>query len=225
MLNLMQVSDQEIRNFGQRLNNELRADCQTFEGAAQKACERIYGQFVFADHKMFGLFRIFRLGKRDELPAEELVVADPAFEGWLALAGTMGLEPDWCSRFGSQGHRAIPIQAEMPPMLKAAFNQIDLDPLQSRSIDIKDTESLTRCFHVPIALDSPVIPAQDNFVKPYGIQSVIGLGSHFMDGSAYMALGFSRYKIDAVLADKVIHLAPYLSTLLAYFNGRGALWR
>ena len=102
----------------------------------------------------------------------------------LALLGTAGDEPSWNSRHLSRGHRAIPLpSAEIvraAPMIARLMEDLGVDleaviagttprqsPGEPRTYDV---------FHVEDARGSPVIPAQDEFVIPFAIRSVVGFG-------------------------------------------------
>ena len=61
-------------------------------------------------------------------------------------------------------------------------------------------------------------------MKPYKIQSVVGIGSPFLSQSFYLLLGFSHVSIDEEDAHKFSQLAPYISSLLAVYDQRGIIW-
>jgi hypothetical protein len=228
---LSAVTETDIAKYGQRLFTHYRDQATSFEDAAQKALQDIYQTFQQADGQpLFGLVRVFRFGVYTELNSELQAQASADVEHWLALMGTYGAEAAWCDRRQSQGHRAIPANAPVTPMLRAAFAQIGLKfgealAQKQHGVQLQRLEdSYTKYFHVPQALGSDVIPAQTEFVIPYGIASAVGLGSVFMGGAQYMFLGFAKAPISVEDANKFAYLAPSLSTLLAYFNNKQLLW-
>jgi hypothetical protein len=91
-------------------------------------------------------------------------------------------------------------------------------------LELKQAAYMTNYFHVPQAPGSPFIPAQDEFVRPYGVQSVIGIGGEFVSQSFYIALCFSKVAINEDDARKFTELSAFLSTMLAIYDGKGVLW-
>lgn len=228
MLILNHCSSKDITSLGQEFRNHYHQRLNSFEETAQVCVQKIYEEFRAPDNKpLFVLVRIFRFGLHDDLSPElkEKAKADSRY--WLALMGTIGSEPDWCDRRKSKGHQVIPADSPVTPMLQAAFAQIGLQ--FGQAIDkpfLKNPEALEGSgrlgyFHVPVALNSPYIPDQD-FVKTYHIQSVIGIGSEFLGNSAQMTICFGRHPISAEKAEVFAFFNPYMSTLLAVHNDH--LW-
>ena len=62
-------------------------------------------------------------------------------------------------------------------------------------------------FHVENALGSPYIPAQDEFVERYGIQSVVGFGGMLPSGDLFAIILFSTVHVSAGSADRFKSLA------------------
>jgi hypothetical protein len=56
-------------------------------------------------------------------------------------------------------------------------------------------------FHVPVATNSPFIPAQNDFVAPYGVASVLGFGGMLPDGDLFVVIIFARVPIPASTAE------------------------
>ncbi len=229
MLTLNTCSEAAIRAFGEALLADYRDGLGSFEKATQVVVTKIYNEFRQpSGQSTFALFRIFRLTPRRELPPELVPTSDPAINRWVTLTGTIGDEPAWCDRRQSQGHQAISEdKAVQAPMLKAVFDQIGLGwgtQVDQTLETERATGSPIRYFHVPIAFDSPHIPNQQSFVEPFKIRSVIGLGDRFSSGAAFVALGFAKNPIYATESRKFVVLAPYLSALLAIYEGRGVIW-
>ena len=99
----------------------------------------------------------------------------------LTMLGTTGDDAAWKSRSTSNGHRAIPLaSAEMVggiPMISRLLTQFGIDVgsvMRPDPMLIGDlSEKTYNTFYVPEAVGSPYIPAQDDFVVPNGIQSVL----------------------------------------------------
>ena len=62
-------------------------------------------------------------------------------------------------------------------------------------------------FHVPVALGSPYIPAQTEFVEKYGVESVVGFGGLLGDGELFAVIMFSRDPIPADSAGRFRNIA------------------
>ena len=134
----------------------------------------------------------------------------------LTLLGTIGDQPDWNSRAKSNGHRAIPLaSAEFVgqiPMISRLINQFGLDMgsvLRPDPMLIGDlSEKTYNTFYVPEAVGSPYIPAQSEFVIPYGIKSVLGFGGVLSSGVLFVVIMFSKVAIPQETADNFRSLAP-----------------
>lgn len=117
----------------------------------------------------------------------------------LTLLATRGVEAAWNDRHRSAHHRTIPLLSPAVvaglPMVHGLLTQLGVDVevvttpgtrlvggLHHRTYDV---------FFVPDARGSALIPAQDDFVIPYGIRSVIGFGGLLVSGDLFAVLGFS----------------------------------
>lgn len=229
MIVLSKAQTSDVGNFGRELLKQNRDRLNSFEQAANFCVKALYDEFrqENGDH-IFTLVRIFRLSQFSELPAEiQTKVQRELGDRWMALMATIGQEPAWCDRKQSQGHQAIVAGENQSPMLKAAFEQLGLkidEDTISRDLVFEEVSLLTHYFHVPEALGSRHVPAQDQFVKPYRIHSVVGLGSPFVTNSAYLALAFAKALISSEDAQKFAELSPFISTFLASYEGRGIIW-
>jgi len=140
----------------------------------------------------------------------------------LTLLATIGEKAEWNSRKKSEGHRTIPLPSENVlrafPMVSQLLLQLGLDlgtiitpkpelvlELEQRSYNV---------FFVPEALDSPFVPAQQNFVIPYKVRSVLGFGGLLPSGEAYAVLMFSRVCIPKDAADVFRNAAMNLKLAL-----------
>ncbi len=138
--------------------------------------------------------------------AADMMGDDAAFSPstkFLTLMGTTGLEPQWCDWKDSQGHKAIPLASEEfvagIPMISELIRQFgfEISRLVSPQPDTFLTieENPFSVFFIKEAQGSPYIPAQDHFVIPYGVQSVLGFGSMLPTGNIFITLLFSRTAI------------------------------
>jgi hypothetical protein len=118
----------------------------------------------------------------------------------LALLATAGDEPAWNARQASRGHKAIPLpsaeRVRAAPMIMRLIEDlgVDIESLVSAAEPhARGSEARTYdIFHVEQALGSPFIPAQDEFVVPYGIASVVGFGGLLRSGELFAVILFSR---------------------------------
>ena len=123
----------------------------------------------------------------------------------LTLLATAGQLPAWNDRRRSVGHQAIPLAGEQivaqSPMVFQLITQFGLDvglllePAPAPDL-ILDLEQRTyNVFHVLEAPGSPYVPAQDSFVVPFGIRSVLGFGGILPGGNLVAFILFSRCTI------------------------------
>jgi hypothetical protein len=95
---------------------------------------------------------------------------------------TVGEKPAWNARETSVGHQAIPLPSPeivaQVPMIANLIRQFGLEihtVLQPDPQFLVELEQKTyHVFHVPQAVGSAYIPAQQEFVLPFGIQPVWG---------------------------------------------------
>jgi len=140
----------------------------------------------------------------------------------LTLLATLGENPAWQSRKTSNAHQAIPLPSadviQKFPMISQLVMQLGLpvaavvtpDPalmleLEQRSYNV---------FFVPEAAGSPYIPAQDDFVLPYQIHSVLGFGGLLPSGDVYGVLMFMRIVLPKAIADMFRNAAMNLKLAL-----------
>ncbi|MBZ0319111.1 MAG: hypothetical protein K8L91_22035 [Anaerolineae bacterium] len=231
MIDMSRLDHNGITQFGRELLRQRDKQLGSFEEVAQVCCSAFYRAFTDADgNPAFALFRIFRISRYPELTPEMKATVDPADDQWLTLMATIGDEPAWCDRRQSQGHGCIPKAAAMQaPMLTEAFRELNLTwegtPAgEGFHLARLEEHISSRYFYVRDAVGSHYIPAQADFVVPYDVQSVIGLGSGFMSGAAAFAIGFSRVRVGDEQAAVFAEISPYLLTVLASYEERGTIW-
>ncbi len=150
----------------------------------------------------------------------------------LTLLATAGEEPAWNDRRQSTGHRVTPLASEEIiasfPMVAQLIRQFGLatsDLLETRP-DLAMTldEKTFNVFYVPNAVGSPHIPAQDDFVLPYGVQSVLGFGGMLPTGDLFAIVLFSRAPVPVDTADLFAPLALSVKVAVLPFTG-GRIFR
>jgi hypothetical protein len=70
-------------------------------------------------------------------------------------------------------------------------------------------------FYVEEALGSPFIPAQEEFVRRYGIRSVVGFGGQLFSGSLYSVILFSRVPVPHASAQRFRNIALDLKVAIS----------
>lgn len=226
---LKDVTPADMKAFGRRLTYDYPPQFASFEAAAQQCVRDMYDTYRLDDGSpAFALLRIFRATRYADLPPEFQKLVSTMPDRALVLMATMGLEPAWHDRKLSRSHKAIAVDQHMSPMFKGIFHDLGIGWDEILADDIpkgqEAGQSMTRYFHVPEAREGGYITDQAQFVTPYGIRTVIAVGSKFVSGDAYVLIGFSRAPISSTQAKTVATLTPYLSTLLAIYDGTGRLW-
>jgi hypothetical protein len=209
---------------GIALRRSLR-DCTTLEAAAGTVVRYFHDHCVDlrSGARTCALVRFYKTHPFASLEPElQALVAremgagmpDPAMR-CLTLLGTAGDEAAWNSRHRSQRHRVIPLPSadivRSAPMIARLLEDLGVD-LESivagREAPARPSEPRTYdVFHVEQALGSPAIPAQEEFVVPYAIQSVVGFGGVLRSGELFAVVLFSRARIPATSANRFRTLA------------------
>jgi two-component system NtrC family sensor kinase len=133
----------------------------------------------------------------------------------LTLLATAGDEPDWNSRRTSSAHKALPLTSEesvaRSPMIAQLIRQLGVDIgalLASDSRLLLDLDQHTfNVFHVADAKGSSYIPAQQEFVIPHGVQSVLGFGGILPNSELFATILFTRVPVGRSTADMFRPLA------------------
>ncbi len=144
----------------------------------------------------------------------------------LTLLATAGEKPEWNLRQKSSGHKAIPLANKEAiakiPMISRLIQQLGLDPGQVLEADpnlLTDLEQkMYNVFYVADALGSPYIPAQESFVIPFNIKSVIGFGGLLPSGNMFVVLMFLRVKVPRETIDLLKPLALAVKMTLLPFE-------
>lgn len=141
----------------------------------------------------------------------------------LVLLATAGEKPEWNSRRASQGHQAIPLMSEEAvrqiPMIQNLLTQLGipvgivLNPGRQILLDME--QRTYNVFHVPEVLGSPYIPAQEEFVIPRGLCSVLGVGGLLPDGDIFVVILFLKTPTSVEVANlfKTLSLSLKLAIL------------
>ena len=127
----------------------------------------------------------------------------------LTLLATAGIEPGWNSRHDSRGHKAIPLPSvrmvDQFPMISQVIRQLGfkvseiVQPEGGLGAEMQQRGS--NVFYVENAVGSPHIPAQQEFVVPFGVQTVVGFGDVLPSGNLFVVILFTRTQIERERAE------------------------
>lgn len=196
---------------------ELAADSTSIEEAAQKITRHLYENFgdETSNNRSCVLVRFFKTHAYAQLPAQlrESAVSDSSHTPTddtkcLTLLASAGDDAQWNSRHTSTMHKCIPLISaaivEQFPMISQLIHQLGLtttELLRPTPEIISDLNQKSfGVFHVPVALGSPFIPAQKDFVAPYAIASVLGFGGILPDGELFVVIIFARVAVSVSIA-------------------------
>lgn len=230
-----------------RLDGALRAagrDTPSMEAAARTIVGLLADQLVDKETGdrsciLARLFVTVPLGRleaplqaaaRSTLPPELRSSSNTEGIRCLTLLATVGDETGWCSRHLSEGHAVIPLPTEAAvhrsPMIGELLRQLGIDAGAMAAgagteLFVGQPGGSLDVFHVEEAVGSPHVPAQDGFVLPYNVRSVLGFGGVLPDGELYAVICFSRTPIPRETAEKFATVASSVGlVLLSHVGGR-----
>lgn len=212
---------------------QLSAGAQSMEEVANRIVHYLYDHLVDQQtgEKACALVRLFVTHLYEELDEElrefaRVVLGDhPESHEMkcLTLLATVGEKPEWNSRKNSVGHKAIPLPSEEVfarfPMISRLTQQLGLEVSDVVAPDptlLVELEQKTyNVFYVPEAVGSPFVPAQEEFVIPFGIKSVLGFGGMLPSGDLFVIIMFSKVHIPRETTDlfKTVALSAKMAVL------------
>lgn len=209
---------------------KLGSDANSMEEVAQRITRFLFEELKADDRQPAPvLVRLYKTHRLDILPSDLRSLALDLVDGTddagsiqcLTLLATAGVEEPWNSRYRSANHRVIPLPSEKAverfPMVAQLVRQLGLEvssvvePDPAVIVDLM--QKTFNIFYVPEAADSPYIPAQADFVKPYGVKAALGFGGLLPSGDLFCVVLFSRVPISPETAELFKPLA--LSAKLA----------
>ena len=234
MPTLNTLTSAEVSEMGAELAS-LGAGAQTMEEVANSIVRHLYDNLVDdTGERSLALARFYKTHPYGELDSDLQEFARGILGGpppsqnvnCLTMLATMGENPDWTDRLKSQGHRAIPFaSSEMVasiPMISRLLSQFGVDvqhALRDRSQNIELASKRFGVFHVRDAQGSQHIPAQDDFVIPYGVKSVVAFGGVLSSGDLFVTIMFSKTPISDVVAQNFEALGPKVKEAVEPFAG------
>lgn len=201
----------DLQQFGSKARN--------IEELANLMVHYFYDHFIDkkTGEKSCALVRFFMTYPYTSIDEELRQLADKILDGQpvpqetkcLVLLASAGLQPEWNSTRLSKGHRVLPLLNEdmlkQNPMVYQFIYQLGIDvssvlnPDPTLALELE--RKIFNVYYVPDAPGSPYIPAQNDFVIPFGIKSVLGFGSMLPTGNLFALVIFSRVKIPRNTAD------------------------
>lgn len=203
----------------------LGRDASSMEDAARAVVQYLHASLVDKEtnESALALVRLYKTHRFDELEPDLRAFAEatsatgcvgPA-ASCLTLLATAGDEPAWNDRYRSRSHRAIPLEdpaaVEALPMVYALTRSLGLgaDEVVRPEPGLFHARSGRPggVFFVPDATGSEYVPAQEDFVEPYGIRSVVGFGGLLPSGYVFAVVMFAKVPISRDVAEAFSSLA------------------
>jgi len=224
MYDLTRFTREEVDRCGEALS-KLGSGASSMEEAGNRIVRHLFDNVKDAQKKAraCALVRFYKTHNYEDLNGELRGFAqgilghapDSPQMKCLVLLASAGEKAEWNSRTASAGHKAIPLPNEafvsQIPMISRLVSQFGLDVkavIQPDPNLLADLEQKSyNAFHVAEAVGSPYIPAQKDFVVPYGIRSVLGFGGMLATGDLFALIVFAKVQIPRETADLTKSLA------------------
>jgi hypothetical protein len=211
----------------------LASTADTMAEAADRIVRYLYDALAAGDgDRATALVRLYKTHRHRDLPPDLQAFAEDAAEGsvepgtrCLTLLATAGLLPEWNDTTRSADHRAIPLlsaaMVEASPMIAALLRDLGLE-VADVIVGVRPELHHERqgVFYVPTAPGSPAVPAQEEFVRRYGIRSVLGCGGVLPDAEILALIIFTTAPVPEATADMFRSLALSLKANLVPFTLR-----
>lgn len=144
----------------------------------------------------------------------------------FTLMATAGEQPEWNQVERSYRYRVIPmVNADFVkqfPMFSQLLHQFgvstvfDVTPQGEWLVDME--EKTYNVFYVPDAVGNPYVPVQDDFVRKYGVKSVLCFGGMLPSRDLFAVILFSRTPVPRDTATLCKSLALSMKTSLLAFD-------
>lgn len=218
MYDLTRFSLKEMTLCGAALR-DLGRDADCMEDVAERIVRHLYDGVTGgpSSPRALALVRFYKTHGYETLEPPLRAFADRILEGvpaspgmrCLTLLASAGDELAWNSRTTSRGHQAIPLpSAEVIsrlPMVAQLVRQFGLEISDlvrpSPALLVALGQRNFNVFHVAEVEGSAHVPAQDEFVRPYGIRSALGFGGMLPSGDLFAVILFSRLPISRETAN------------------------
>lgn len=215
-----------VRHVQNAVARRVRA-AASLEAAARGVCDAIYEEMRAGEggreSPAIALVRCFKTHPLGDVAPALRSLADEQLSGiaparpempCMLLLASRGDEPAWNGAERSRRHRIVPLpSAEMVArrtMLARLLQSfgVGYGELEAqRSPPSEGRPSAFDIFHVEHADGSADIPDQEDFVRPFGIRSVVGFGGPLRGRDLYAVMLFSRARISVEVAQRMRSLA------------------
>ncbi|MGB3291791.1 MAG: hypothetical protein WBB01_02235 [Phormidesmis sp.] len=216
MYDLTQLDLQDITDIGTTLRT-FGKDADSLETVAARCVQFFYENLIdpTTGRSACALTRFFKTHPYGNLPGALQASADalasasiPDEVKCLTLLSSQGDRPEWSDRRKSQGHQAIPLTSESAvrqiPMIAQLIKSFGLDIsyvlMPDTHLQLVLEPQTCNVFYIPTAAGSEFIPAQVEFVQPFGIKSVLGFGGMLPSGNLFAVILFSKVAIPQATA-------------------------
>jgi CheY-like chemotaxis protein len=204
---------------------KLGQKCGSTEAVAVDALNYLYNRLNEGVDEPCALVRFFRTMSFDELTPELKKVARQNLKteqektvNCLTLLASRGMLPEWNDRFESVHHQVIPLVSSQmvaaAPMIAQLIDRLDIEVAQvvspAPNLFLNPREKAYNVLYVPEALGDTSIVAQQTFVSPHKIRSVIGFGGLLPTGDMFAVMMFMRIFVSAKAAKRFSILASAL---------------
>lgn len=204
---------------------KMDSGAHSMEEVANKIVGYLWGNFIDKDahDRSCALIRFFVTCPFDKLEQNlqdyaSLMLGKTAVSPkmkCMTLLASAGDKPEWNSRQTSIWHKAIPLSSEymleQSPMISQLVKQFGLDVRNviapDENILVEMEQKSYNVFYIPFALGSPFVPAQESFVAPSGIKSVLGFGGMLPSGDLFVVIIFAKILIPQNIANMFRTLA------------------
>jgi two-component system NtrC family sensor kinase len=223
MHDINRLTIREMTEYGNMLRN-CGKNTTHMEQAAQNMVDQLYSLLGdAAGDNACALARFFKTHPYGSLPLSLQQAAGELMGGQsptddmkcLTLLATRGKCASWNERENSCGHQAIPLPNTVAlaaiPMLSQLVSQLGVPVETLFAPDPAFIADLTQrtynVFYVPEAAGSPYVPAQDDFVRPHDIRTVIGFGGVLPSADIFAVILFLRTPVSPAVASMFKPLA------------------
>lgn len=215
---LLNFTIRDMTECGKTLRN-IGKGAKNMEEVANSTVHYLYNNLIDGEsgHRASSLVRFFKTHTYEKLDDElqnfsRSMLGDysvlPGMK-CLTLLATAGENPEWNSRKASKWHKAIPLPSEQSvqqiPMIRTLILQLGLSISMIVKPDprllLDSGQNTYNVFHVSEATDSLHIPAQKEFVIPYGIKSVLGFGGVLPSGDLFAVIMFLKFPVSKEVAN------------------------
>lgn len=243
---VLALTQNDVARIAASFANLHKHDVETMEEAAALVVDHLYQVLRPAPDApaQCSLIRLFKTCGVEDLPPalyQRAIAADPEFDSGadaedgfrtLTLLASRGAVPEWNSRHTSRAHQVIPLKSteavEKIPMIANLIRMLGLNlsdvVAPNPDLTIAGFYPLS-VFYVDEAVDSPFIPAKDDFVVPHDIHSVVGFGGLLTFSDMFTVIMFFNVAVPRDVAALFKDLAQEVHQLLLPFQNNGQIFK